>query len=193
MCVNGTFVDVCNETLTIDQARMLCMAIDSRFTVGYPYPLYTNGEPISYDANAFGIYNFACPSGFGYLDVSSCSFNITSGNGCSSYGGPAVITCVAGKWLLFVVCVWWIILYIAPTGPQNCTNNDNLILSDRGFGYFNNGTYFVIGRPQYCQGGSYIPFCTSLDQNDATTFCAYDRSAYGKCSVDYLVKHALLI
>ena len=63
---------------------------------------------------------------------------------------------------------------------QNCSNLYGLRLDDQGYGSFNNGTSFVIGRPQYCQYGSYIPFCTHFDQNDALTFCVSLRSDYGK-------------
>lgn len=55
-----------------------------------------------------------------------------------------------------------------------------LTIADEGYGEFNNGTSFFIRRPQYCLNDSYIPFCISLDQNNALTLCAIDRNDSGK-------------
>ena len=96
MCVNGSFHVLCNESLDVETASILCSR-SVGYNLGYPGALYGSSSDYLPPGSSNGIYNINCSSD--YFSAYDCSFaTVTdSTDGCDANGGLALVTCVNGK------------------------------------------------------------------------------------------------
>lgn len=87
----------------------MCQTINSEYIAAYPYSIVNiTNDRISYDDNAYGLYNIGCTPGTTYFDTygGTCTYSQTHSTGCNNYGGPAIITCVYGRCTNTCTCVY---------------------------------------------------------------------------------------
>ena len=109
ICSNGTYRTVCNQGLSTNVATALCRR-GRGHNLGYPGALYGDESDFGFVESGDGIYNLSCPPSSHWNDY-DCTYTVTYGNGCNDYNEPALITCLAGeylKFLLYSLCLIWI-------------------------------------------------------------------------------------
>ena len=97
MCINGSFHVLCNQDLSEEDISALCLrSVEYRY--GYPGALYGSVSDYLLPTTSSGIYNITCPTREDRFSTYSCSYSTTDDfNGCDTYGGAALLTCVNGE------------------------------------------------------------------------------------------------
>ena len=99
ICINGSFHLLCNENLDVETASSLCNRSPFGYNLGYPGAVYGSDSDFLLPGTSTGVYNINCPDR--YFDLYSCSYTTVtnSSNGCNANDGPALVTCVDGKYV----------------------------------------------------------------------------------------------
>ena len=72
------------------------------YNLGYPGALYGNESDFGPVESGDGLYNLSCPP-VSYWSDYDCTYTVTYGNGCDDDNEPALITCLYGEYLKFIL------------------------------------------------------------------------------------------
>ena len=89
-------------------ASVLCRS-GAGVNLGYPGALYGDESDFGPVESGDGLYNLSCPGS--YWSDYDCTYTVTYGNGCNDYNEPALITCLAGEYLLYLLSLLWILFF----------------------------------------------------------------------------------
>ena len=81
-------------------ASVLCRS-GTGINLGYPGALYGDESDFGPVESGDGLYNLSCPGS--YWNEHYCTYTVTYGNGCNDYNEPALITCLDGEYLLYLL------------------------------------------------------------------------------------------
>ena len=76
------------------------------YRLGYPGALYGTNEDYMLPSTSNGIYDINCNSN-NYFSDSDCSYSTVANDGCSAYGGPALVTCVNSEYRCIIIFLSW--------------------------------------------------------------------------------------
>ena len=92
LCINSTYATVCNKGLNAYSATQLCHSIINPTSLGSPGLFGIDKNNLVYPLTSNALSDIQCPNEF--FNSSACSFTFSSNNGCSDFGGDAVISCI---------------------------------------------------------------------------------------------------
>ena len=94
-CLNGTRSTLCNTSLTVNDAELVCRSIGGA-NVAHTTAIFGSQADFRPILRRRGFYDITCPSQRTQFSNEDCNYTATT-NGCVSEGGAALISCVTGE------------------------------------------------------------------------------------------------